>query len=392
MRLKVLLILMCLTVSMIPIVIIGGFEGFETATAFLSLIFFITLIVSIIMTHCISRPLEKLTKHINEISKGNLEVKLDKSDIYEINNLTESLNRVMTSLKLAIQKVGVKKGELSEETIKSKEEVEEKFKDILKLIDGFYWETDSRGVILNCSAKISNILGYNTEEIIGTSLFKLTPCEESTKLGMALKNAKKHKKIIHNHKHIFYHKNGQRIILDTNVFPLFDKEGCLQGYRGINTELKDFTESNTKKQSLLQKNQKVKKTVYTKTSSSQQHQLAQPTVGEINNQISIKNTEQNFDYFFLLDEKAKIVDCSDDIDKKIGYTKNEIIYRHLSCIDVIDDKKTVEKLINNARKQGPAYIKSMHKQKNGSKSLVTEEITYLKNQNLFRVAVSIDLC
>ena len=121
MRLKVLLIMMCLTISMIPVGIIGGFVNFEIATAFLGLIVFVTFVVALVMAYFISRPLEKLTKNINEISKGNLDVELEKSEIYEINNLTESLNRVMTSLKLAIQKVGVKKGEIFEETLKAKE-------------------------------------------------------------------------------------------------------------------------------------------------------------------------------------------------------------------------------------------------------------------------------
>jgi len=101
---------------MIPVGIIGGFVDFQVATAFLGLILVSTFVVAFVMTYFISRPLEKLTKNIDEISKGNLDVELEKSEISEINNLTESLNRVMTSLKLAIQKVGVKKGEIFEET------------------------------------------------------------------------------------------------------------------------------------------------------------------------------------------------------------------------------------------------------------------------------------
>ncbi|MCK5112669.1 MAG: HAMP domain-containing protein, partial [Thermoplasmatales archaeon] len=107
MRLRALLIIMCLAISMIPVAIIGGFQGFEIATAFLGFIIVVTFFVSLIMSYFISRPLEKLTKNINEISKGNLDVKMEKSEIFEINNLTTSLNRVMTSLKLAIHKVGV---------------------------------------------------------------------------------------------------------------------------------------------------------------------------------------------------------------------------------------------------------------------------------------------
>ena len=64
MRLRALLIMMCLAISMIPIGIISGFEGFQIATVFLGLILVITFIVSLVMTYFISRPLEKLTKNI----------------------------------------------------------------------------------------------------------------------------------------------------------------------------------------------------------------------------------------------------------------------------------------------------------------------------------------
>ncbi len=108
MRLRWLLTIMCLVISLIPIAMIIGFEGIEIVTLFLGLILIITLAVAFAISYIISMPLVKLTKNIDEISKGNLDVELEKSEIYEINNLTNSLDRVMASLKLAINKVGVR--------------------------------------------------------------------------------------------------------------------------------------------------------------------------------------------------------------------------------------------------------------------------------------------
>ncbi len=109
MRLRWLLTIMCLVISLIPIAMIVGLQGLEIVTLFLGLILVITLVVAFAISYFISRPLVKLTKNIDEISKGNLDVELEKSEIYEINNLTNSLDRVMASLKLAINKVGVRK-------------------------------------------------------------------------------------------------------------------------------------------------------------------------------------------------------------------------------------------------------------------------------------------
>ncbi len=163
---------MFIAVSTIPIGIIGGTQGFNSASIMImGLIFLLTFIVSIVISYYITRPIEKLTKNIDQISKGKLDVNLDLSEIYEINNLTESLNRVMASLKLAIVKVGVKKGEIFDDAIKAKEEFEKKQQDLLSSINGWAWEIDSNGIYTYCSKNISNYLGYLSEEVIGNSLY-----------------------------------------------------------------------------------------------------------------------------------------------------------------------------------------------------------------------------
>ena len=163
---------MCLAVSTIPIGIIGGIEGFQSKSMMLiGLIFLVTFVVSLAISYLITRPIEKLTKNIDKISKGKLDVNLEPSEIYEINNLTDSLNRIMASLKLAIHKVGVKKGEIFEDAIKAKEAVEKKQNDLLDSITGWAWETDSKGTYTFCSSNISKLLGYTSKEIIGKSFF-----------------------------------------------------------------------------------------------------------------------------------------------------------------------------------------------------------------------------
>ena len=101
---------MCLGMAVIPIGLIGIIQGFRSESVFLiGIIFIITYTVSFVVAYFITKPIEKLTKNIDKISKGKLDVTLENSEIYEINNLTVSLDRVMASLKLAIRKVGVKK-------------------------------------------------------------------------------------------------------------------------------------------------------------------------------------------------------------------------------------------------------------------------------------------
>jgi len=86
MRLRTLLIITCLAISMIPIVIIGGIQGFESTMPLIGLIAVVTFSASFLTAYLISRSIENLTKNIDTISKGELDVKLEKSEIYEVNN------------------------------------------------------------------------------------------------------------------------------------------------------------------------------------------------------------------------------------------------------------------------------------------------------------------
>ena len=74
----------------------------------------------------ISKPLDKLSHSVDEVSRGNFDVQIKMvSKINEINNLADSLNRVLVSMKLAVLRVGIKKAEMGIQTEQAKEEPEE---------------------------------------------------------------------------------------------------------------------------------------------------------------------------------------------------------------------------------------------------------------------------
>ena len=235
MKLKTILIIMCLSVSTIPLGLIIGIQGFNASILFLILIFIVTFCFSLLISHLITRPIIGLTKNLDSISKGQLDVKLDKSEIHEINNLTDSLNRIMASLKLAIHKVGVKKGEIFEDT--SNETIEKKQEYMLNSINGWIWETDSKGVLTFCSANVFDYLGYLPKEIIGKNIFDFNLPEDAKKLKHAFIEACKNKNQIKNLDNWSVHKKGKKICLETNAFAFFDESGKILGYRGINTDV-----------------------------------------------------------------------------------------------------------------------------------------------------------
>ncbi|HLC65193.1 MAG TPA: HAMP domain-containing protein [Candidatus Nanoarchaeia archaeon] len=98
----------------------------------------LSLIIAFFATMAISRPLKRLSKSLDEITKGNLGIQLPKSWIGEVNDLANSLNRILASLKLAVMRVGVAKEEIGiGEMIEAKKKAEEKSKKREEQIERF---------------------------------------------------------------------------------------------------------------------------------------------------------------------------------------------------------------------------------------------------------------
>jgi len=384
---------MSLAVSAIPIGIIGGFQGFRYLSLFfILLIFLVTFFVSFTISYIITHSLEKLTGNIDEISKGKLDVTLSSSEIYEINNLTDSLNRVMASLKLAIHKVGVKKGEIFEDAVKAKEAAEQKQEELFNSIKGWAWETDANGVYTFCSKNVTNYLGYAPEEIIGNSRFDFIIPEEVKKSKQAFNEAGKKKKPIKNLENWNIDNNNGKICVITNAVPFFDNTGNLQGYRGVDTDItpekenelrikqlnKDISRLKTEINELLNEREKIK--------SKNNKKPLSPEITTIEEIWS----EHEFDMVFIFDEKANILDCNENMYQKLGYTKSEMLSLNLADIDALESIDEIKNKINLAKENGSITFKTIHKRKDGSAVLVQENLQYLKEKNKYKGIVRED--
>jgi PAS domain S-box-containing protein len=378
MRLRWLLTIMCLAISMIPIAMISGFQGIEIATMFLGLTLFITLVVTFFISYFISIPLVNLTHNIDEISKGNLDVELEKSEIYEINNLTNSLDRVMASLKLAINKVGVKKEEIFIEAVKAKEEAEAKYELLLKKIDGWIWEIDEKGICTKCSDKITNTLGYTPKQILGKEIFRF----------LQLKDANHFKDIIHvlsqqktnetNKLDLYWmnHDNTHAVWVRSFCIPVFTKEGIFHGLRCYSRDATEYHVAETKITELENKLSEAYK---------QLHQMMekQPKEKYLGEPLVSLPSQQDVDYMIVFDENEKIVDCTNDIQRILGYSKEELLSLTFSDVMYLESPGEIKTNLEEIKKQGTIHIKTIHKKKDGSSVFVSEQIRFLKDRNVF---------
>ncbi len=377
---------MSIAVSAIPIGIIGGSQGFRyLSLIFIALIFLVTFFVSFIISYIITRPLEKLTGNINEISKGKLDVTLSSSEIYEINNLTDSLNRVMASLKLAIHKVGVKKGEIFEDAVKAKETAEQRQKELFDNIKGWAWETDAKGVYMFCSKNITNYLGYNPDEIIGKNIFDLISSEDQKISKQAFNEAAKKKQQIKNLENWNIHKNGTKICVVTNAVPFFDENGNLLGYRGVDTDIsneKEYEiEINQLNSDISMLRSKLNEPINEEQKFKQKNEI---DITSEKIKIDENWSDHEFDMVFIFDEKANILDCNKNMYQKLGYTKDELLSLNMADIDALESIEKIKNKIIKVKETGPITFKTIHKKKDGSAILVKENLQYLKDKDRFK--------
>ena len=383
---------MFMAISLIPIMIIGGTVGFQTSWMLNGLILVVTFITSLIISYFITRPIEKLTRNIDEISKGNLDAQLENSEIYEINKLTGSLNRVMTSLKLAIHKVGVKKGEIFEKPVKLVDTFEGKYDELLNNIMGWTWEINGEGVYTFCSKNISTILGYNPEEVVGKSIYSFMPSDEAERIKDAFNGASKKKEPMRDLECWYVRKNGKKVCMVTNTIPILDDSGNLRGYRGLDIDITMSKNSDEKikklNTELVDLKKEMTQLLNDRDKPKKGKKVAKPSIET--GDLEEKWTEHEFDSVFIFDENAKILDCNENMYKRLGYSKSEMLSLYISDFDALESQTDLLDKINKAKKTGSINFKTIHKRKDGSAILVHENLQYLKDKNTFKCIVRED--
>ncbi|MBU1167298.1 PAS domain-containing protein [Patescibacteria group bacterium] len=112
-----------------------------------------------------------------------------------------------------------------------------RFRDISLNVADWIWEVDKDGKYVFVSGKYKEILGYDKEEIIGKTPFDFMPPEEQERVGKIFEEISSKKEPIKNLKNWNISKQGERIYLDTNGFPIINDKGELTGYRGVDINI-----------------------------------------------------------------------------------------------------------------------------------------------------------
>ncbi|RLC76579.1 MAG: hypothetical protein DRJ03_12090 [Chloroflexi bacterium] len=135
-------------------------------------------------------------------------------------------------------------------------ESEARFRDVALSTSDWVWEVDSQGRYTYCSERVLDVLGYSAEEVLGKTPFDLMPPGEATRVGKIFEKIARNREPIVGLENWNISREEREICLLTNGVPIFDREGNLIGYRGVD---KDITERKRAEGALRQGRDKAQK-------------------------------------------------------------------------------------------------------------------------------------
>lgn len=114
---------------------------------------------------------------------------------------------------------------------------EEKYRSLVETTSDWIWEVDKNAVYTYSSPKVSDILGYQPEKIIGKTPYDFMPPEEAQRVGRLFRDIVAAGAPFHGLENTCIHKDGRNVVLETSGVPILDADGNLKGYRGVDRDI-----------------------------------------------------------------------------------------------------------------------------------------------------------
>ncbi|GEM_PF-4094420 len=116
-------------------------------------------------------------------------------------------------------------------------ESELRFRDLTENTSDWIWETDKEFKYTYTNPVVKHILGYEVDEILGKSIYDYTPENEIPKIRAFAEDLFQNPRPFTNFENWNLHKDGSLRLLDTAGVPIFDNDGKLAGFRGIDRDI-----------------------------------------------------------------------------------------------------------------------------------------------------------
>ncbi|MCC7373384.1 MAG: PAS domain S-box protein [Verrucomicrobiales bacterium] len=114
---------------------------------------------------------------------------------------------------------------------------EERYRNLVETSSDWIWEVDREARYTYASPRIREILGYTPEEVLGRTPFDFMPEDDAERIRAQFEEAVRDCRAFSGLENTNCHKDGHLVVLETSGVPLFDAEGRLAGYRGMDRDV-----------------------------------------------------------------------------------------------------------------------------------------------------------
>ena len=129
-------------------------------------------------------------------------------------------------------------------------ESEKKLKYFVENTNDWVWQVDIDGRYTYSSPSAVNIIGFAPNEICGKTPFDFMEDDEVSRVRSLFTKIARRQEAIRGLEDTMIHKEGRKVIFETNATPVFDDNGSFRGYFGT---CKDITERKTMEKELQQR-------------------------------------------------------------------------------------------------------------------------------------------
>lgn len=141
-------------------------------------------------------------------------------------------------------------------------ESEARFRSLVETTSDWIWEIDGNNRYTYASPKVTELLGYDAQEVIGKTPFDLMPPEEASRIAPDFEQSKSAMKPLSGLENQNISKDGKVVWLETSAVPVVDANGKPCGYRGID---RDVTERKQAKEALQKAHDTLEKRIEERT-------------------------------------------------------------------------------------------------------------------------------
>jgi two-component system cell cycle sensor histidine kinase/response regulator CckA len=220
-------------------------------------------------------------------------------------------------------------------------ESQQRFQALVETMNDWIWEVDQNGLFSYVSPRISDLLGYEPEELLGKTPFDFMSPEETARVRGVFDQLSGNRQPVINVENTLLHKDGRLVVFETSATPFFDPGGEFKGYRGVDRDI-------TERKRIEERYRTIVRTA--------------------------------LDGFWLLDMQGRFLDVNDAYCNLIGYSREELLTMGIPDIEAVEKPGETAARIRNIMKVGGDRFETHHKCKDGRVVDVEVSVNYMRDE------------